>query len=208
MTLSVSLLTAPNASGTIRLEAPRNMIPEGAFFALRYFINGRARRSVVQTLRTTTASASRDIVAVRLISDTSVVERSTRRESVGIEGRLQRSPGDTFNVEIADGSRSGVGFNSHVPLNPGEELVLSVTGDEPVNAGIVVVRADANAPVQYGARYADENAGASLFAAMVAAMWRAPVRAAPAAAEALDVAADATAGPTPSGMHARRRGSA
>lgn len=208
MTLSVSLLTAPNANGTIRLEAPRNMIAEGTFFALRYYVNGRARRSVVQTVRTTAASAIRDIVSVRLISDTSIVERNARRESLGVEARLQRSPGDSFSIEIADGSRSGVGFNSHVPLQVGEVVVLTVPGDQPISAEIAIVRAEPNEAVCYGAQYTDAEAGGALFAAMVGAIWRGPPpRAATAHQEADDGAAPGAATPAPGGMRARRHAS-
>ena len=208
MTLSVSLLTSPNANGTIRLQAPRNMIPEGTFFALRYFINGRARRSVVQTIRVTAASPIRDIVSVRLISDTSVTERNSRREALAIQGRLQRSPGDAFNVDIADVSRSGVGFNCRVALTEGEVVVLSV-GEERVSAEIEIMRADENASVRFGARYADATAGEALFTAMIAEVWREPDRHVDATGThgTAGGAADGQGGTpsAPSGMRARRR---
>jgi hypothetical protein len=207
MTLSVSLLTSPNTNGTIRLQAPRNMIAEGTFFALRYFINGRARRSVVQTMRVTPASPIRDIVSVRLISDTSVMERNSRREALAIQGRLQRSPGDAFNVDIADVSRSGVGFNSRVALAAGEVVLLSV-GEGRVSAEIEIMRADENASVRFGARYTDAAAGEELFTAMIAEVWREPERRAAVTGVpgVVGPTADAAGGTSsaPSGMRARR----
>ena len=118
LTLSVQLLTQPNERGNLRLEAPADLIGEDAFFALRYFVNGRARRAVVQALRVTGAGGGRDIVTVRIISDTAVQQREARRSTLGITARARRVSDDPveavrdLEVELVDASRTGLGFDS------------------------------------------------------------------------------------------------
>jgi len=207
MTLSVALLTAPNANGNLRLEAPHAMVGEGAFFALRYYIHGRARRSVVQALRVIEASAGRDLVTVRLISDTSVVEREARREHVRLGATARRGSADArpTPIELADGSRSGLGFSAAEPYAVGERVWIEVPRPDadPCLIEVEVVRADPTQPVPYGGRFCDADRGAAFFAVILEAVWSRPVR----VVEEPDGLAAAAPGEPEKrgGMHGRRK---
>jgi hypothetical protein len=210
MTISVALLTAPNANGNLRLEAPHGMVPEGAFCALRYYVHGRARRSVVQALRVVDASAGRDLVTVRLISDTAVVEREARREQVRLGATAHRGAPDAraAPIELTDGSRSGLGFSAAEPYAVGERVWIRVprVDDDACVIEVEVVRADPTQPVPYGARFCDLDRGASFFAVILDAIWRRPAK----AVVANDQEADPKAAWQPEqrgGMHGRRRAS-
>ena len=130
MTLSVSLVSTPNAQGNVRLEGPAGMIAQGAAFALRYYVHGRARRAIVQAVRVSSASASRDLVTAKIISDAVVQQRDARREPVHLGARARFLSGTeedariVFDIELANVSRSGVGLDSHVELAPGDVLQL------------------------------------------------------------------------------------
>lgn len=177
MTLSVSLLTAPNGQGNLRLEGPKGMIDQGAFFALRYFVHRRARRAIVQAVRVTPASASRDLVTVKIISDTLVQQRDSRRERVNLGARARFLSGTeddariVFDIELADVSRSGVGLDSHVELVPGDRLQVMI-GD--AAAVVEIVRYDPLAPVPFGGRFLDASEADVLFTASLDAIWTAP----------------------------------
>ena len=107
LTLSVQLLSQPNERGNLRLEAPADLVPQDAFFALRYYVHGRARRAVVQALRVNPAGGGRDIVTVRIISDTAVQQREAQRASLGITARARRVSDDP--VEAVRGRRGRAG---------------------------------------------------------------------------------------------------
>ncbi len=183
MTLSVALLSAPTGQATMRLEGPKGLIGEGAFFALRYFIHRRARRAVVQAQRVTQASATRDMITVRIISDTMVQKRDARREYVHLGARARFLSGTEddariiFDVELADVSHSGAGLDSHVELARGDRLEIML-GD--AAAEVEIVRCDPLLPVPFGARFVDRLAGEALFATALEAIWTPPRLVAPA----------------------------
>jgi hypothetical protein len=179
LTLSVQLLTQPNERGNLRLEAPADLIGEESFFALRYFVNGRARRAVAQALRVTGAGGGRDIVTVRIISDTAVQQREARRSTLGITARARRVSDDPveavrdLEVELVDASRTGLGFDSLVPFTHGDRLVidLDLDGQEPLPAEVEIVRHDAQLATPYGARFIDRELAGPFFARVLDAVW-------------------------------------
>jgi hypothetical protein len=177
MTLSVALLTAPNGQATMRLEGPKGMIDQGAFFSVRYYVHGRARRAIVQAQRVTQASVNRDLVTVKIISDAMVQQRDARREPVNLGARARFLSGTEddarilFDIELADVSLSGVGLDSHVELTKGDRLEVQI-GD--VTAEVEIVRADPLASVQFGGRFVKAEEGAALFAIALDAIWSAP----------------------------------
>jgi hypothetical protein len=174
MTLSVSLVSAPNAQGNVRLEGPAGMIGQGAAFALRYYVHGRARRAIVQAVRVSGASASRDLVTAKIISDAAVQQRDARREPVHLGARARFLSGTeedariVFDIELANVSRSGVGLDSHVELAPGDVLQL-LLGE--VGAVVEIVRRDPLLPVPFGGRFTDDTEGDLFFAAALEAIW-------------------------------------
>jgi hypothetical protein len=177
MTLSVSLLTAPNGQATMRLEGPKGMIDQGAFFAVRYYVHGRARRALVQAQRVTQASVNRDLVTVKIISDAMVQQRDARREPVNLGARARFLSGTeddariVFDIELADVSLSGVGLDSHVELTKGDRLEVQIGA---VGAEVEIVRSDPLAAVQFGGRFVNAEQGAALFAIALDAIWSAP----------------------------------
>jgi hypothetical protein len=206
MTLSVSLLTPPNDRGNVRLDAATGLIDEGTVFSLRYLVHGRPRRAVVQCLRVTHAGAGRDVVTVRIVSDAAAQARDEQRRSLGVVGRARRVSDDpveaarAFAVELADISRTGVGFASEVVLAAGEQIAVEVEGDDEPTA-VVIVRHDPDAPAPYGARFVEGAAGEAFFASMLGAVWKKP------AAQVEELVGEAATGPRPSrgsGMRTRR----
>jgi hypothetical protein len=193
LTLSVQLLTQPNERGNLRLEAPGDLIREEAFFALRYFVNGRARRAVAQALRTTAAGGGRDIVTARLISDTAVQQREARRSTLGIKARARRVTDDPVEavrdveVELVDASRTGIGFDSVMPFAHGDRLILDLDleGHEPFPAEVEIVRHDAQLATPYGARFIDRDLAGPFFARVLDAVWTDPAAGASTGAEAV-----------------------
>ncbi len=181
MTLSVSLLTQPNDRGNLRLDAASGLIPDGAFFGLRYLVHGRARRAVVQTLRVTEAGGGRDLVTVRIISDGAAAARAEQRQVVGVTGRARRISDDpveavrAFAVQFADISRTGVALSSEVPLAAGDRIALELTADEG-SVDVEVVRHDEEAVAPFGARFLDAAAGEQFFARVLGAIWTEPPR--------------------------------
>jgi hypothetical protein len=190
LTLSVQLLTQPNERGNLRLDAPADLIGEEAFFALRYFVNGRARRAVAQALRVTGAGGGRDIVTARIISDTAVQQREARRSTLGIMARVRRVSDDPVeaardvDVELVDASRTGVGFSSLTPFTHGDRLVidLDLAGHEPLPAEIEIVRHDTQLATPYGARFVDRDLAGPFFARVLDAVWTEPAGSGPAPA--------------------------
>ncbi len=182
LTLSVQLLAQPNERGNLRLEAPADLVPQDAFFALRYYVHGRARRAVVQALRVAAAGGGRDIATVRIISDTAVKQREAQRASLGISARARRVSDDpveavrVVEVELVDASRTGVGFDSRVPFAHGDRLVLDldVAGDEPYPTEVEIVRYDAQLTTPYGARFVDRDHAVPFFARVLEAVWTKP----------------------------------
>jgi hypothetical protein len=175
----VQLLTQPNERGNLRLEAPADLIGEESFFALRYFVNGRARRAVAQALRVTGAGGGRDIVTVRIISDTAVQQREARRSTLGVTARARRVSDDPveavrdLEVELVDASRTGLGFDSLVPFVHGDRLVidLDLLGQDPLPAEVEIVRHDAQLATPYGARFIDRELAGPFFARVLDAVW-------------------------------------
>jgi hypothetical protein len=182
LTLSVQLLAQPNERGNLRLEAPADLVPPDAFFALRYYVHGRARRAVVQALRVSAAGGGRDTVTVRIISDTAVQQREAQRSSLGITARARRVSDDpveavrVVEVELVDASRTGVGFDSRVPFAHGDRLVLDldVANDEPYPTEVEIVRYDAQLTTPYGARFVDRDHAGPFFARILEAVWTEP----------------------------------
>ena len=213
LTLSVQLLTQPNERGNLRLEAPGNLIREEAFFALRYFVHGRARRAVAQALRVTGAGGGRDIVTARIISDTAVQQREARRSTLGIKARARRVSDDPveavrdLEVELVDASRTGIGFDSLVPFAHGDRLVLDLDleGQEPFPAEVEIVRHDAQLATPYGARFIDRDHAGPFFARVLDAVWNEPAAGARSGGPGDGGGTDAAAGTTrPSGLRTRR----
>ena len=182
LTLPVQLLAQPNERGNLRLEAPADLIAQDAFFALRYYMHGRARRAVVQAIRVSAADGGLDIATVRIISDTAVQQREAQRASLGITARARRVSGDpdetdlVVEVELVDASRTGVGFDSRVPFAHGDRLVLDleVASDAPYPTEVEIVRYDAQLATPYGARFVDRDHAGPFFARILEAVWTEP----------------------------------
>jgi hypothetical protein len=170
--VSATLLTPVQMGEVVKIAAPRGELPEGSYFALRYFDATGAKRAIVRAEAVHAQAGMLDEVDVALIRlPTPAEERQSYRApfecyfSAEVRGR---NGGRTVRGRITDLSAGGIGFRATSNLAQGEILRITDPSLPDLDgAELLVVRRDARDLQRYGARFVEANRGAATLSAIL-----------------------------------------
>jgi hypothetical protein len=164
--VSTTLLTPVQMGEVVKIVAPRGELPEGSYFALRYFDATGAKRAIVRAEAVHAQAGMLDEIDVALVRlPTPAEERQSYRApfecyfSAEVRGR---NGGRTVRGRISDLSAGGIGFRITSNLAPGEMLRITDPALSDLDgAELLVVRRDPRDLHRYGARFVEANRGAA-----------------------------------------------
>jgi hypothetical protein len=162
--VSATLVAPVQMGEPVRLLAPRDEIPTGTYFALRYFDSAGAKRALVRADTICCRPGMLDeIEATLLRNPIHAEERQSYRarfdrfftaQSIGPHGTR------SLRGRITDLSASGIGFRATATLAPGAQLrIADPSLPELDGAMLILLPRDPRDLQRYGARFAEPNRG-------------------------------------------------
>jgi hypothetical protein len=163
--MSVTLRAPVRGGEPIIISAPRNAIRAGGLLALRYFDASGARRGIMRVATVRPSPGMVDEIAGALIgAPTRAPERQSYRaplhDPVAVE--ITSRGGRAVIGQLIDISAGGIGVRFNAVIEEGDRIRI-VDRDLPEldGAELVIVRRDPRDPQRYGARFLEQNRGAT-----------------------------------------------